>query len=132
MAKFRYSVFGRAMVNALRGGACKPHSRFVTALDLYTFIHAYMAKTIDRYNALAHAEHKPAAEGEAPVPPPVSVHQTPVLFVPHGPEGLAMARNPVCYKCDPPAAPEKPYVSEMCWFRCSLCLCAKYSLPLVV
>lgn len=108
-------MFGRALVNALRGGACKPHSKYVTALDLFTFVRAYVAKTVDRYNALAQAEYRPEGEQPAPVP----AHQSPLLFVPQGhPE---MAKNPVCYKCDPPAPPEKPYVSAF------FCLCAHLS-----
>lgn len=97
-------MFGRALVNALRGGACKPHNKYVTALDLYTNIRSYMARTIERLNALAQAEYRPESEQ----PPPVPVYQTPALFVPQG--HLEMANNPVCFKCDPPAAPEKPYV----------------------
>jgi hypothetical protein len=95
------------MVNALRGGACKPHSKVVTALDVYAFVHAFMVKSIDKYNAQNLAEHNP--EGELPAP--VVVHQTPVLFTPHG--HAEMAKNPICYKCETPVAPEKPYVSFM-------------------
>jgi hypothetical protein len=101
----RYSVFGRALVNAMRGGACKPHSKYVTALDIYTFVRAFVSKTVERYSALAQAEYRPESEQPAPVP----VHQSPVLFVPQG--HLEMASNPVCFKCEPPAAPEKPFVS---------------------
>ena len=103
----RYSIFGRAIVNALRGGAYKPHSKVVTALDLYTFIHAYMGKHIERLNAQNLSEYSPDSELPAPVP----VYQSPVLFIPHNQSDLA--RNPVCYKCEPPAAPEKPYVSTI-------------------
>ena len=95
------------MVNALRGGACKPTSPLVTALDLYTFIHQYMLKTTERMNLTNTSEYNPESE----LPPPVLVYQTPVMFTPvgHG----DMVDNPVCMRCEPPIPPERPYVSAM-------------------
>eukprot|EP01032_Pedospumella_encystans_P024737 gene24737-27963_t len=92
------------MVNALRGGACKPTSPLVTALDLYTFIHQYMQKTTERMNLTNTSEYNPESE----LPPPVLLYQTPVMFTPvgHG----DMVDNPVCMRCEPPIPPERPYI----------------------
>ena len=76
-------------------------------MDLFKFIHPFIAKTIDRMNLQNGADYKPDSEQ----PAPVAVHQSPVLFVPAGMRHLAM--NPMCFKCDPPAAPDKPYVSKL-------------------
>lgn len=100
----RYTVFGRAIVNALRGGACKPSSPVVTAMDFFTYIFAYMKQTTERLNLTATSEHNPESELPAPVP----VYQTPVMFTPAGHGD--MVNNPICIRCEPPIAPERPYV----------------------
>lgn len=106
----RNTIFGRALVNALRGGACKPENKTVSALDLFKYIHPFMQKAVERINLQSAAEYKPPTENDLQASaPPVAVYQTPVMFVPTGMRELA--KNPICFKCDPPAAPDKPYVS---------------------
>ena len=105
--KYRNTLFGRAIVNALRGGACNPENKTVSALDLFKFIHPFLIKAVDRINLQNSADYKPESELPAPAP----VYQTPVMFLPTGMRHLAM--NPICFKCDPPAAPDKPYVSKL-------------------
>lgn len=95
------------MVNALRGGACKPSSPVVTAMDLYNYLHSYVSKTTDRLNLTAASEYNPESGQPAPVP----MHQTPVMFSPAG--HADMVTNPICMRCEPPSAPERPYVSSI-------------------
>ena len=95
------------MVNALRGGACKPSSPLVTALDLYTYVHNYMSKTTERLNLTYASEYKTDSDQ----PPPVPVFQTPVMFTPAGHGD--MVNFPICMRCDPPVAPERPYVRTL-------------------
>ena len=103
----RYSVFGKALVNSLRGTCCKPESEFVSAIDIFRFVHNHVTSTIERYNARNIAEYKPEPDTE-PTPPAPFI-QSPVMFVPENcPQFIY---NPICYRCGPPAAPDKPYVS---------------------
>lgn len=54
----------------------------------------------------------------APPPPPV-LTQSPVLFILPGYE--QHQNIPVCFRCGPPAAPDRPYVSFLYELLCLLC-----------
>lgn len=101
----RNTIFGKSIIVALRGGACTPENKTVSALDMFQYIRAFISKTVERINTQNSTEYRP----ESQLPVPVSVYQTPVLFVPSGMRQLA--KNPIFFKCDPPAAPDRPYVS---------------------
>jgi hypothetical protein len=111
-----YTVFGRALVNVLRGAACKPHSEVVSAKDLYKLLVKNVSSTIERINLRNTAEYHP----ESGDPPPAALLMSPVMFVPQG--AFHLANNPICYRCGPPPAPEKPYV------RCRVTLLYLFSM----
>ena len=101
-----YTVFGRALANAVRGGAATPDSDYVTVKQSFRFLLSFMKKEIMRINAAAAAgfENPDDEIAGAPV-----VNMSPVLFIP--PKNQDALNNPICFRCGPPAAPERPYVS---------------------
>ena len=82
-----HTVFGKALCDALLGGASTPDDPFVTAQAIYDYIRISI---IEKCNVLS--------TGDV---------QTPVICVP--PNFSGAASNPVCYRCGPPATPFRPY-----------------------
>ena len=120
------SLFGRAFVQALRGGASSESKLLVSVRDIFEHIRPIMAREASEEEKVmqeeAHERHKQLAKelkaGKNPklkqkdvdkAGLPVVFTQTPVLFLPPGREGLAAADFPVCFCCGPPASPERPF-----------------------
>lgn len=79
------SRFGSALQAALRGGASNPENPYVTAQAVFECIKTHLlAKT--------------AEDG---------LRQCPVMVLP--PKCHRFAGNPVCFRCGPPGAPNRPY-----------------------
>lgn len=125
-------IFGSALADGLRGGAHRPNKRTVTAKMLFDHIEASMRASCKKLyeDALAAALVKATAEAKEAndnrkYPDkepeilvdhkavirsvnPVDFNQNPLLFVPKN--NAKAAKNPICIRCGPPAAPDKPFV----------------------
>eukprot|EP01034_Spumella_vulgaris_P026936 gene26936-33587_t len=116
------TLFGLALYNAINGGACKPDQELVTVLDVFKYIHAYVKKEVSKLKLAAAPE---GTTDEASLALSKSINQSPVLVLPaigrhsyHSNADLAhfqqvqedLLNNPVCYRCGPPAPPDKPYI----------------------
>jgi len=102
-----YTVFGRSVINAVRGGACQPDRPHISCIDLFVYIHDYMQSIVNRMNLKNASEHN--ADGDTPAP--ATLYQTPVLFVPA--DDHDMIKNPVFFRVGPPAAPDRPYIIQL-------------------
>ena len=130
------SLFGDALTRALRGEAHLMHKKQVSIKMIFDFIKTYIPKKLAEYKLASNKEFDQAlsetlkimalgdedAEGwmteEAFEAFKVSVEQqrkqieaysqSPMLFVPS--KNAKASKNPLCARCGPPAAPEKPYV----------------------
>jgi len=134
----QFSVFGDALCRSLRGGSHKPAKKQVTAKMIYEFIKDYVPKRIAEYKREANKKFdkqlsqtlKIMALGDSEADGWMSdaefevmkadikqkkdtinaksFAQSPVLFIPaNNPKS---GKNPICFRCGPPAAPEKPYI----------------------
>lgn len=79
---------------ALNGGASDPASPIVSAATFYEYIRKHMYLACDEL----------ALDPETKLQP----YQCPVLIIPLN--GKDCSHNPVCYRCGPPAAPERPFI----------------------
>ena len=129
------TLFVAALVDCFQGGASTPDNPFVSAEDLFVDLKKRMEALLDKTAAaklaakkVADAEEKVAnaAQGEkgaaaeddeedraadaAALALYRGPNQTPVLVVPRKQPGVLA--NPVCCRCGPPCAPERPYVSS--------------------
>jgi len=134
----RFSVFGDAICRALRGGSHRATKKQVTVKMMYDFIRDYVPKKIADYKKDANKKFDmqlsetlkvmalgdPEAQGwmsdadfetmkadfkqKKDSINAISFAQSPVLFIPaNNPKS---GKNPICFRCGPPAAPEKPYI----------------------
>lgn len=134
----QFSVFGDGLCRAIRGGSHKPGKKQVTVKMIYEFIKDYVPKKIAEYKkeannqlakqlsntlqimALGDSEAdgwmsdadfeimKADIKQKKDALNAASFAQSPVLFIPtNNPKS---GKNPVCFRCGPPAAPEKPYI----------------------
>ena len=122
-----YSLFNTVMFEALRGGAHKEHKKTVTVKSLYEHLVERMPKVLEAYKIkeikereARIAERKASAEekgldyleaeedSEEVLMRKLSLHQSAAFYVPK--KNMRAQRNPICLRCGPPAAPEKPYV----------------------
>lgn len=125
-------IFGSALTDGLRGGAHRPTKRTVTAQMLFHHIEESMRASCKKLyeDALAAALLKAEAETKeandnrkypdkepeilvdrdavARSVNPADFNQNPLLFVPRN--NAKAAKNPICIRCGPPAAPDKPFV----------------------
>lgn len=128
-----HTLFAKALFDAFNGGSMQPDHPIVTVEDLFKVVHksvkakvAAMKKAAEAAIAppLAVVAVEPGADPAAapPAAPPApdatalaavnAINQSPVIIIPHGKHHqLDYLRNPVCFKCGPPAPPEKPFVS---------------------
>ena len=87
----RYTVFGKAVCDAMTWGAVTPDKEYVSAEAVFLFIRTEMKRVLDGLG-----------EGQ---------RQDPVLFVPReAPFNSTLSHNPMCCRGGPPAAPETPFV----------------------
>lgn len=112
------SLFARAIVNAIRGGACSTESETVAVGDVFRFIRRQFKAELARINAANQAGFI-NPDDELGATPLLEMRQTPLLFLPPGKP--QMIRNPICFRCGPPAAPERPYVRTFI-FNSTLCI----------
>lgn len=132
----QYSLFGNALIAGLRGGAHRPDKCLVSAEMLFRFLQMKMKEGVDQIvastlkvmvneaNELAavyNAQRDPKNPNEplevvddariAAIKATIDLcatNQTPLLFVPSN--NARAAKNPICVRCGPPAAPEQPFV----------------------
>lgn len=122
-----HGVFTAAVFSAFRGGAHKDSKKIVTAKYLYEALKEGVAKRLEKWREELVLERekaidekkKEAAEAgedyvhdaagdEALKEALAKVVLSPAFYVPKN--NLKASRNPVCLRCGPPAAPEKPFV----------------------
>ena len=90
----RSSLFGKGVFDALNGGASKDNKTIVTLQDFFEQIQLTIKNEIGRIAA-------EASTGAVP-------HQSVVLVVPKS--NPSVVNNPICYRCGPPTAPERPFI----------------------
>ena len=122
-----YSVFNTVLFDALRGGAHKEHKKTVTVKSVYEYLVEHMPKVFEAYKLkemkereeriaerMASAEEKgldyleAEEDSEELLQHKLGLHQAAAFYVPK--KNLRAQRNPICLRCGPPAAPDKPYV----------------------
>jgi len=125
-------LFGTAMVDGLRGGAHRPDKRVVSAAMLFSHIEDRMRRQcVQLYEAalakaLRLAEEAVKYANDARKYPdkepeilldrqavidtvnPADYNQNPLFFVPKN--NAKAAKNPICIRCGPPAAPQRPFI----------------------
>ena len=109
------TLFGRAVIAAMKGEASSPSEPFVSAFALFRIVHQRLLEEVEKINAPAarkKAEQDAAiANGSldpAKADPVEVVAQTPVLLAPAG--RLSAMENTLCFKIAPPPAPEGPFI----------------------
>ena len=125
-------LFGNAMIDGLRGGAHRPDKRVVSAAMLFSHIEDRMRRQcVQLYEAalakaLRLAEETVKIANDARKYPdkepeilldrqavidtvnPADYNQNPLFFVPKN--NAKAAKNPICIRCGPPAAPQRPFI----------------------
>ena len=128
-----YTIFGRAVGVALKGGASKHDNpdHVVTVKDIFLFIHNHVKKQLLKVNANKEKrKEKETAEKRTKKVIVVKgkkdsnkedaevvdededkeVNMSPCLIIPSNDKGLALLDNPIAYTVGPPAAPERPWI----------------------
>lgn len=122
-----FSLFNGALFAAFRGGAHSDNKKTVTVKYLYENLQEEVAKRLEEHRkslvkdyetAVAQKMKEAEEAGEQYVADPEEeaalkvalekVVLSPAFYVPKN--NLKASRNPVCLRCGPPAAPEKPFV----------------------
>lgn len=98
-----HSIFGKAVLEGLSGGASTPENYTVSVQALFDFVKKAFDKVLAEI-ALADEEDNALHPGHHHR----GKHQCPVLVVPL--ENAAAAQNPVCYRVGPPTQPERPFI----------------------
>jgi hypothetical protein len=98
-----HSIFGKAVLDGLNGGASTPGEYTVSVQALYDFVKRAMDKELaeiaaaDAADNALHPGHHHRGK-----------HQSPVLVVPLASTNANL--NPVCYRVGPPTQPERPFI----------------------
>lgn len=104
-------MFGRALYRGLNGGAHQEEHPVVTVADIFRFVHAHVKREVEAIKAAALAAI-PESNTDESIPAGIhAMNQSPLLILPPGHHAEQYLSNPVCYRCGPPAAPDKPFVS---------------------
>lgn len=131
-----FTIFGRALIEAIKGGACTDDSETVTVSHLYSFIYKYMKnfmeeinnsnkkQILDRIlavNSVATYNYKrlsPTFSDEniddKLTPDEIEYRQyknsdqIPILYLGKG--NLNLLTNEIFYRCGPPPVPDRPFI----------------------
>lgn len=95
-----HSIFGKAVLEGLSGGASTPENYTVSVQALYDFVKKAVDKELEEIAAADNQLH-PGHHHKGK-------HQSPVLIVPLN--STNVAQNPVCYRIGPPTQPERPFI----------------------